>query len=78
MELAGRIGWWLGISGVFLVAAAVVCEASGTQADIGGHQVNTHVTATWVLACLGIVLIGNGIALLVAAGRHDAETPGSR
>ena len=74
MELAGRIGWWLGISGVFLVVAAVVCEASGTQADIGGNQVNTHVTATWVLACLGIVLVGNGIALLVAAGKHDANT----
>jgi hypothetical protein len=64
MELAGRIGWWLGLSGVFLVVAAVICEKTGAHAVIGGSDVNTHVAATWVLACLGMVLLGNGIALL--------------
>jgi hypothetical protein len=82
MELTARIGWWIGLSGIFLVVAAVVCESTGTRARIAGHVVNTHVTATWVLACLGLVLLGNGLALLAfgnarkAGGLQDDTAPG--
>jgi len=74
MGLAGRIGGWLGCSGVFLVVAAFICERTGARAVIGGSSVNTHVTATWVLACLGLVLLGNGIALLVFASEKQSSS----
>jgi hypothetical protein len=64
MELVDRIGWSVLTSGLFLILAAVASELSGTRAGIGGHAVNTHVTATYVLACLGVVLVANGFVLL--------------
>jgi len=64
MNLVDRMGWSVLGSGLFLVLAAVVSELSGTDATIGGHAVNMHVTATYVLACLGIVLVANGFVLL--------------
>ena len=64
MDLVERIGWSVGLSGLFLMLAAAASEMTGTDAFIGGHHVNTHVTATWVLACLGLVLAANGIVLL--------------
>ena len=64
MDLVERIGWSLLCSGLFLILAAVGAEKTGTQAEIGGHVVNTHVTATWVLGCLGLVVVANGLAVL--------------
>ena len=64
MDLVERIGWSVGLSGLFLMLAAAVSEMTGTDAFIGGHHVNTHVTATWVLACLGLVLTANGLVLI--------------
>ncbi len=72
-DLAGRIGWWIGLSGIFLVAAAVVCERTGAHAVIGGSHVNTHVAGTWVLASLGVVLMGNGLALMAYANKHRSS-----
>jgi hypothetical protein len=69
--LVDRIGWSVLSSGLFLVLAAVVSERSGTRANIGGHLVNTHVTATYVLACLGAVLVVNGFVLLSYSGPEE-------
>jgi hypothetical protein len=64
MDPVERIGWSLLWSGLFLILAAVLAEMSGTKANIGGHVVNTHVTATWVLGCLGLVGFANGLSVL--------------
>jgi len=64
MDLVERIGWSLLWSGCFLILAAGVAELSGTKANIGGHVVNTHVTATWVLGCLGLVVVANALVVL--------------
>ena len=64
MALVDRIGWSVLTSGLFLILAAVGSELSGTQANISNNVVNTHATATLVLACFGIVLVANRFVLL--------------
>jgi hypothetical protein len=77
MDLVQRIGWSLLWSGVFLVLAALVSEWSGTRARIGGHVVNTHVTATFVLGSLGLVLVANAFVVFAATTqKKGVEDPG--
>jgi hypothetical protein len=65
MEVLERVGWSLGMCGVFTAMAAVVCQLTGTSAlTSSGDTVNTHTPATWVLAVLGTVLLVNGIVLV--------------
>ena len=64
MNLVDRMGWSALASGLFLILAGVVSEASGTQANVSNNVINTHAPATLVLVCLGIVLVANGFVLL--------------
>jgi len=57
-------GWALGLSGVALLLGAWIAHRTGEQV----HGMRTHMEATLVLGCLGLVLLGNGLGA-VAYGR---------
>jgi uncharacterized membrane protein len=65
MDLAERVGWSLGLSGLVMMLAAALCQMTGVSAmTSGGDTVNTHTPATWVLGTTGVVLVLNSLALL--------------
>lgn len=59
-------GWALGLSGVAVLAGAWLAYVTGDV--VGG--VRTHMDATLVLGVLGLVLVGDGLALL----HHGQQT----
>jgi drug/metabolite transporter (DMT)-like permease len=63
-RLTARIGACLGLGGLALVVAAVVCLASIGDGGPPVHSI--HMVGGWILATIGAVMIASGIAIASA------------
>ncbi|MEV7428933.1 MULTISPECIES: hypothetical protein [unclassified Nocardioides] len=65
-RLARALGASLLLSGILTLVVALVCH-------VAGGPEGTHASAVWVLAVLGLLLVGNSLVVLVVESQVRAE-----